>query len=450
MARLFGTDGVRGIANSELTVELAVDIGRAAVYVLTKGTVKKARVLIGKDTRISSDMLESALAAGICSAGADVEILGFIPTPAVAYLIKKYKADAGIVISASHNPMEYNGIKIFGSSGYKLADEIEDEIEEYIKNKESINPGTRAEIGSVSFSVNAVNDYADYICGFVDAPISGVKVAVDCANGASYDVARRVLERLGADAVFTAVTPDGRNINDNVGSTHLESIKELTVSSKADIGIAFDGDADRCIAVDESGEEIDGDKIIGIFAKNLIAEGKLSKNTAVVTVMTNLGFEDFCNRYGIKVIRTAVGDRYVLEEMLRGGYILGGEQSGHIIQLNRSTTGDGLLTAVTLLKILERSKLKASELFKEITNYPQVLKSIPASPDQKILFATDNDIGRYINELQQEYDGKCRILVRVSGTEPIIRVMTEGKDQEQIEMLTRSICETLSNMLSRI
>ncbi|MEA4911898.1 MAG: phosphoglucosamine mutase [Oscillospiraceae bacterium] len=440
MGRLFGTDGVRGVANTELSCELAMDIGRAAAYVLTKETAHKAKIIIGRDTRVSGDMLENALVAGICSVGADAVLLGVIPTPAVAYLVKKYNADAGVVISASHNPVEFNGIKIFNGEGFKLADAIEDEIEAYILEKKSeIELKTHGDIGSVSRCDTAVRDYVDHVKRCVDGDLSGVKVAIDCANGASSEPARLLFTELGADCTFVANTPDGRNINDGVGSTHLDNLRAAVKSSGAHIGIAFDGDADRCLAVDENGREIDGDMIIAIFAKALKAQGKLAKDTAVVTVMTNLGFMDFCKKYGISAVRTAVGDRYVLEEMQRSGYCIGGEQSGHIILLEYATTGDGEMTAAMLLKVLKASKDKASALAREIERYPQTLVNVRTTAEGKQKFKEDEELQGCIEAAQQELFDTGRVLVRVSGTEPLIRIMVEGRDEAIIQKVAKDL-----------
>ncbi len=442
MARLFGTDGVRGIANSELTPELAMDIGRAVAFLLAKDSGKRAKILIGKDTRVSSDMLENALAAGLCSAGADVVLLGFIPTPAVAYLVREYQADAGVVISASHNTMEYNGIKIFNSGGFKLADEIEDEIEAHIKTGDAVRK-TGGEVGSVSFSGAASDDYVDYLESCIDGDLSGVHVVIDCANGASYETARKLFRRLKADADFIAVAPDGRNINAGVGSTHLDALKQRVVETGADIGIAFDGDADRCLAVDETGEEIDGDQIIGVIAKQMKKENRLKKDTAVVTVYSNMGFVDFCSGYGIKTVRTATGDRYVLEEMLREGYSVGGEQSGHVILLDHSTTGDGELTAAKFLSILKNSEKRASELAGEVKKYPQVLKNVKADKEQKTKFQNDQEIASFLKQQESILGNSGRILVRVSGTEPLIRIMVECSDP----VLMNSVADAIEQKL---
>ncbi|MEA5050137.1 MAG: phosphoglucosamine mutase [Oscillospiraceae bacterium] len=440
MGRLFGTDGVRGVANTELSCELAMDIGRAAAYVLTKETAHKAKIVIGRDTRVSGDMLENALVAGICSVGADAVLLGVIPTPAVAYLVKKYNADAGVVISASHNPVEFNGIKIFNGDGFKLADAIEDEIETYIlEKKDAIERKTHGDIGSVTRCETAVRDYVDHIEKCVDGDLRGVRVAIDCANGASSEPAKLLFTELGADCTFVANEPDGRNINAGVGSTHLDNLRAAVRACGAQIGIAFDGDADRCLAVDENGGEIDGDMIIAIFAKALKAQGKLAKDTAVVTVMTNLGFMDFCKKYGISAVRTAVGDRYVLEEMQRSGYCIGGEQSGHIILLEYATTGDGEMTAAMLLKVLKASGGRASDLAKEIERYPQTLVNVRTTPEGKKKFKEDEELQGFIEAAQQELFDTGRVLVRVSGTEPLIRIMVEGRDEALINKVAKDL-----------
>ncbi len=440
MGRLFGTDGARGVANEDLTCELAMKIGRAAAYTLTRHSNHHAKIVIGKDTRVSGDMFESALAAGICSVGADALLLGVVPTPAVAYLVKKYGADAGVVISASHNPVEFNGIKLFNSEGYKLADEIENEIEAYVLERSGeIELKTHGEIGSVRTVDTAAGEYVEHVAGCIKGDLSGLKVAVDCAHGASYETAKKLFNKLGAECVFTGDAPDGRNINDGVGSTHLSSIKELVKTSKANIGIAFDGDADRCLAVDENGNDIDGDRIIAIFAEALKAEGKLAKDAVVVTVMTNLGFIDFCRERGIKSVRTAVGDRYVLEEMMKKGYCLGGEQSGHIILKDYGTTGDGELTAVVLLDILKKSGGKASALAGSLTRYPQVLVNVRTTSEGKARFKEDDELQGFIEASQQELFDTGRVLVRLSGTEPLIRIMVEGRDENKINEIARDI-----------
>ena len=353
MGKYFGTDGVRGIAGVDLTCELAMKLGRGVAAVLTDSTGRKPRILIGKDTRQSGDMLEAALTAGLCSVGADVETLGVLPTPAVAYLVTKYKADAGVVISASHNPMEFNGIKVFASTGYKLPDEVEAQIEAHIDNNcKDIPLATGAGVGQVSFRADGIRDYVDHLYESIDGDLTGLNICIDCANGAAAAVAQKLFPRLGAKCTFLGVTPDGQNINDGVGSTHLEKLEKEVVEGGFDCGIAFDGDADRCLACDEKGREMDGDKIIALLSLMMKEQGKLDADTAVVTVMSNLGFMKFMESQGIRTEKTAVGDRYVLENMRENGYAIGGEQSGHVILLHHATTGDGELTAGKLLKLL--------------------------------------------------------------------------------------------------
>ncbi len=449
MGRLFGTDGVRGIANADLSCELALDLGRAAAYVLTRHTAHRAKIIIGCDTRVSGDMLVNAMAAGICSVGADAVLLGVMPTPSIALLVKQYGADAGVVISASHNPVEFNGIKIFNSEGYKLADAIEDEIESYIlERKGEIELKTGGEIGSVSRRADCVEDYVEHIVNSVEGDLAGLRVVFDCANGASYESAKRIFGRLKVDGTYIGDAPNGRNINDGVGSTHLENLQKAVLSFGADIGIAFDGDADRCLAVDELGNEIDGDRIIAIFANYLRQKGRLNRDTCVVTVMTNLGFMDYCKKNGFKAVRTAVGDRYVLEEMLREGYVIGGEQSGHIILTDYCTTGDGEMTAALLLQILKQSGKKASELAGEIQKYPQILKNVKTTNEGKQRFKEDEELQGYIEAAQQELFETGRVLVRVSGTEPLIRIMVEGKDEAKISAIAQQLAQKVDERVN--
>ena len=444
MARLFGTDGVRGIAGEDLTPGLAMLIGRGAATVLTAQTSHRPRILIGKDTRISGDMLEAALSAGLCSVGADVELLGVIPTPAVAYLVRKYGADAGIVISASHNPMEFNGIKIFNGDGYKLPDEVEDEIEHLVRNKAEVKLATGAGVGRVTRRENAVEDYVEYLAGCLKANLSGLRVAIDCANGAAAAPAQLLFTRLGAECHFIGVEPDGVNINEGCGSTHIANLANYVVEHGLDCGVAFDGDADRCLAVDEKGAEIDGDKIIAVLAKHMREQGALPGDTAVVTVMSNLGFMQYMREVlGLKIATTAVGDRYVLEEMRARGYAIGGEQSGHVILLQHSTTGDGELTAGTLLNILAASGGRMSGLTGVYEKFPQVILNVNATPEEKARFKEDEYIAGFIESQQQGLMGQGRVLVRVSGTEPYIRVMVEGRDQEAIAQAAQLIVDMI-------
>ncbi len=433
MGRLFGTDGVRGIANLELTAELAYKLGQAGAYVLTAETKHTPKILVGMDTRISGDMLEAALVAGICSVGAQVVTLGVVPTPAVAYLTRLYGADAGIVISASHNPFEFNGIKFFNSKGYKLSDEIEERIESIIlDNSEAIILPTGKEIGKRTVVETSTDDYVNFIKSTIDGDLKGLKVAIDCANGAAYQVAPLALFELGAQVSVINNEPDGININSGCGSTHMEKLQKFVVENGADIGLAFDGDADRVLAVDEKGRIIDGDQIMAIIGLELKKKSLLTDNTVVVTVMTNLGFEIMAKREGLSIVKTKVGDRYVLESMLEKGCQLGGEQSGHIIFLQHNTTGDGLLTGVQLLRVLKNSGRKISELASVMQVLPQVLKNAKVSNENKYKYLEDEIICKLCNDLECEFSGEGRVLIRPSGTEPLVRVMIEGKDQNYI------------------
>ncbi len=435
MGRLFGTDGARGIANKELTCELAMNIGRAAAMVLANEN-KHPKILIGKDTRLSGDMLEGALTAGLCSIGADVVLLGVVPTPAVAYLIKKYNADAGIMISASHNPFEFNGIKIFSCDGYKLPDELENEIESIVLDHSKpfpilVNDG----IGKVIKAENAVSDYIEHIISTVPYRLDGMNVAIDCSNGSASTTAKELFTKLGANCHILSAEPDGININDKCGSTHLENLQKYVVENGLEMGVAFDGDADRCLAVDENGNVIDGDFIMAICAMDLHSRGKLAKNTAVGTVMSNMGFGKFCEDNNIRFVSTNVGDRYVLEAMLREGYNFGGEQSGHVIFLDYSTTGDGQLTAAQLLSLVHRRNAKMSSIATLMTHYPQILINVKVTNEGKVQFYKNQDIKNKIESVKNELGSDGRILVRLSGTEPLVRVMLEGLDKDQITRL---------------
>ena len=448
MGRLFGTDGVRGIANSELTCELAMQIGRAAAMVLSEDCRRRLKVLIGADTRISSEMLQSAISAGFCSVGADVLVLGVLPTPAVAFLVKKYGYDAGVMISASHNPCEYNGIKIFKSDGYKLPDALEERIEEIILDG-TIIPEIKigADVGRIRFADMAKFDYIEHLLSTVNADFSGMKIALDCANGSASFTAPELFTQLGADFEVLSAVPNGININRNCGSTHIETLQKFVKENKCDAGFAFDGDADRLIAVDEKGNIVDGDKIVAICAAARKAENKLSKNTAVVTVMSNMGFHKFCSSCEIDVKVTTVGDRYVLETMLEGGYSLGGEQSGHVIFLDYATTGDGQLTAIQLLEILKNSGKTFSELASEIEIYPQVTVNVRVSNIGKVRCSADEEIKKAISSAENELGSNGRVLVRVSGTEPLVRIMVEGKDESQIKTLADEIATVVKERL---
>lgn len=444
MGRLFGTDGARGIANSELTCELATNIGRAAAYVLTEKTTEKPKVLIGKDTRVSSNMLEMALAAGLCSVGADVVLVGFVPTPAIAFLVKDREADAGIMISASHNPCEYNGIKIFDGNGYKLPDALEEEIEALVLDDMSpIKFPVGGDVGSVFLRHDYVDLYIDHLVKSVDTDLSGLKIAIDCANGCASYTAEKLFTRLGATVHMMHCNPNGVNINAHCGSTHMEDLTDYINGHDMDLGLAFDGDSDRCLAVDENGKLIDGDRMIAVFALDMKKKGILNDNTAVVTVMTNLGFKQFAERNGINVLETKVGDRYVLEEMLKNDYQIGGEQSGHIIFKRFATTGDGQLSGAMLAAILAKTGRPASEIASVMTVLPQTLVNIKASPELKEKLNTDSDIIAAIESVKRELGKRGRILVRASGTEPLIRVMLEGENIAEIKRLAREVAAVI-------
>ena len=448
MGKYFGTDGVRGVAGADLTCELAMKIGRGAAAVLTGSTGHRPRILIGKDTRQSGDMLEAALTAGLCSVGADVESLGVLPTPAVAYLVGKYNADAGIVISASHNPMEFNGIKIFAGTGYKLPDEVENKIEVYIDNDcAGIELKTGAEVGRVYRRDDGLQDYVDHLYESIHGDLTGLNVCIDCANGASAAVAQKLFPRLGAKCTFIGIAPDGQNINKGVGSTHLENLEKAVVEGGFDCGIAFDGDADRCLGCDEKGQEMDGDKIIALLAMTMKEKGRLDGDTAVVTVMSNLGFIKYMEAQGINTEKTAVGDRYVLENMRENGFAIGGEQSGHVILLHHATTGDGELTAGKLLKLLAESGKKMSELNGIYAQYPQVLVNVTANAAQKKAYKEDEVLAGFIENEQQKLMGMGRVLVRVSGTEPKIRVMVEGQDLDAIHRCADRIVDKINKRI---
>ncbi len=448
MGRLFGTDGARGVANSELTCELAMKIGRAAAMVLTESCAHKPKVLIGMDTRASSHMLAAAIGAGLCSVGADVLIIDVVPTPAVAFLVKEYDYDAGVMISASHNPCEYNGIKIFQGNGYKLPDELENEIEEIILDETKVPPVVLGgDVGKISFSSKAVDDYIFHLAMTADGDFKGMKIALDCANGSASVTARALFTRLGAKCCIINETPNGTNINENCGSTHLEQLQKFVVENKCDIGFAFDGDADRLLIVDENGEVVDGDKIIAVCSKFMKENNKLKNNTAVVTVMSNMGFFKFCENNGINCIKTKVGDRYVLEEMVKNGYAIGGEQSGHIIFLDYATTGDGQMSAIQVLNVLKSTGKKISELASEMQVYPQVLINVRVSNFGKARLEKDKEVQLAIREASEELGDTGRVLVRVSGTEPLVRVMLEGEDYNQIKSLAESIAKVIEERL---
>lgn len=449
MGKLFGTDGVRGVANLELTPKLAYQLGQAGAYVLTGETKHTPKILVGMDTRISGDMLEAALISGICSVGAQVVSLGVIPTPAIAYLTRMYDADAGVVISASHNPFEYNGIKFFNSNGYKLPDAIEDKIEELLLNGGDELPKPIGQnVGFKIFKESALEDYVSFVKGTISGDLKGIRVAIDCANGASFQAAPMALYELNADVSVINNEPDGININAGCGSTHMKQLQEYVKETGADIGLAFDGDADRVLAVDESGAIVDGDQIMAIIGLHLKQQGMLVHNTIVATVMSNMGLDIMAKNNGLVIEKTKVGDRYVLEEMLNSGFMLGGEQSGHIIFLEHNTTGDGLLTAVQLLKVLKDSGKKLSELAGVMQVLPQVLINAKVTNEKKYKYLDDEVIKKMCLELEEEFKGEGRVLIRPSGTEPLVRVMIEGKDKESITRRAKELVRVIEGRLS--
>lgn len=441
MGRIFGTDGARGVANTEISCTLAMDIGRAAAMVVARDHHKRKPVfLVGHDTRISHDMLESAIAAGLCSVGADVVTLGTVPTPAVAYLVANSDADAAIMLSASHNPYEFNGIKIFGAEGFKLTDEEEMEIEEIVLDHVlPYDLKWNDELGVIRSGETLVEQYIDHIVSTVEGDLSGIRVAADCANGSASATAAKIFAKLGADVTILNDKPNGVNINDNCGSTHIEVLGKYIRENGFDLGVAFDGDADRCLAVDENGELVDGDKLIAIFSSQMKREGKLANDTAVVTVMSNMGFFKFAEQAGIHVEKTSVGDRYVLQNMLEHGHCIGGEQSGHIIFREFMTTGDGQLTAVQLLWAIKKSGKKLSELAQLMQVYPQVILNVRADKEMKRMVKVDEGVLKRQQQLEEGMNGNGRILVRPSGTEPVIRIMVEGLDREAIMNAAKSM-----------
>lgn len=450
MGRLFGTDGARGVAVTELTCELAMQIGRAAAAVLTRHKTdgERANILIGKDTRISSDTLEAALIAGITSVGVDVRLLGVVPTPAVAYLVTAHKADAGVMISASHNSVEYNGIKLFSGTGFKLPDSVEEEIEELILDTpDQIQLKNGCDIGRVSVLSSAAEEYINHLADTADCSFGELTVAIDCANGSASVTAEKLFTRLGARCVMLSDAPDGCNINLNCGSTHLDNLRGFVKENKCDLGIAFDGDADRCLAVDESGRVIDGDKLIAIIADYMKEKKTLKNDTAVVTVMSNLGFHTYMKDRGINTVCTAVGDRYVLEEMLKNGFNIGGEQSGHIIFLDYATTGDGQLTAVQLMNLLVTRGKSLKALTEAIPDYPQLLVNVLISEDKKGRWDKISAVTDVIRHAGEAMGENGRILVRESGTEPLVRVMAEGKDDRAVHYWAEMIAGTIEREL---
>lgn len=448
MARMFGTDGVRGVAGTELTIELAMKLGQAGAYVLTKTKSHQPTIIVGCDTRISGGMLANALMAGICSVGANAIYVGVVPTPAIAYLTRKHKVDAGVVISASHNPMEFNGIKFFNSEGYKLSDELEDEIEALIKNNMEdivfpIGPG----IGKVEYRFDIRDEYVEFEKKTVPIDLSSLKIVIDCAEGASSYTSVKTLKELGANLIAIHTKPDGTNINANCGSTHMDELRARVVLEHADIGIAFDGDADRMLAVDENGKLVEGDEIMAICGNFLKQQGKLAKDTIVVTVMTNLGFTLMGKEQGINIEKTKVGDRYVLENMIENGYNLGGEQSGHVIFLDDNTTGDGLLSALHLLEVMVKTKKPLSELAGVMEVLPQALVNAKVPNHKKESYMEYSEIADAIAELEKKFAGEGRVLIRPSGTEPLVRVMIEGKNQQEIDEAAEKLAELIEKVM---
>lgn len=448
MARMFGTDGVRGVAGSELTIELATKLGQAGAYVLTKEKSHQPTIIVGCDTRISGGMLANALMAGICSVGANAVYVGVLPTPAVAYLTRKHKVDAGVVISASHNPMEFNGIKFFNGEGYKLSDALEDEIEELINNdmKDVVLP-IGSGVGKIDYRFDIREEYVKFIEKCVPVDLKGMKIVVDCAEGASHYTSVKALKDLGAEVVALHVSPDGTNINANCGSTHMEELRARVVYEKADVGLAFDGDADRMLAVDELGNMVDGDQLMAICGNHMKEQGTLKKNTIVATVMSNLGMFLMAEREGIHIEKTKVGDRYVLENMRENGYNIGGEQSGHIIFLDENTTGDGLLSALHLLQVMVETGRKLSDLASIMEVLPQALVNAKVPNHKKEHFAEYAEIAEAIEAVEKKFAGEGRVLIRPSGTEPLVRVMIEGKDQKLIEEEAKKLAELITDIM---
>lgn len=449
MRKYFGTDGIRRIANTELSPDLVYRVAKAGAYVLSKHTDKAPTILIGRDTRLSGTLIESAMVAGFLSFGANVKLLGVMPTPAVAYLTRKLQADAGVVISASHNTFEFNGIKYFSNKGTKISDEIEEEIEEVMDSGKLDELSAVSEkIGVSEVKTDLLDEYVYFFRKNFDDNIEkfnrpDFKVVIDTANGATYEVADKVFNTLGINHVIINNNPNGININEGCGSTHLEMLKEYVVKNNMSLGIAYDGDGDRCLAVDENGNEIDGDKLLAIIANYLKPKGKLDKDTIVATVMSNLGLNKFVEQNKMQLLQTKVGDRYVLEEMLKSGYNLGGEQSGHVILLDYNPTGDGILTSLMLIQAILESGKNASDLGSLVQKYPQVLINAKVNSDKKYDYEKNTEIKSAIVELEKEFAGNGRVLIRPSGTEPLVRVMIEGQDKILIEQKARTIADLI-------
>ncbi len=453
MRKYFGTDGIRRIANTELTPELVYKVAKAGAYVLSKHTDHTPTILIGRDTRISGTLIESAMTAGFLSYGAKVKLLGVIPTPAVAYLTRKLKADASVVISASHNTFEFNGIKFFSNKGMKIPDSLEEEIEEVMDSGKLEELTAKNEkIGVSEYCFDLMNEYIYFFRKHFDDTIEkhlrdDFIVGIDTANGATSVVAEKVFKDLGINYRIINNTPDGININENCGSTHLDNLKKFVVENKLSLGIAYDGDGDRCLAVDEKGNEIDGDKLLAIISSSLRKKGKLNKDTIVATIMSNLGLNKYAENNGLQLIQTKVGDRYVLEEMLKEGYNLGGEQSGHVILLDYNPTGDGILTSLMLIQTILEENKTASELASIIKLYPQVLVNAKVNADKKYDYEKDEHIKKAIEDVEKEFAGNGRVVIRPSGTEPLVRVMIEGEDQEYITKRAKEIADLIEKKL---
>ena len=453
MKKYFGTDGIRRIANTHLTPELVYRVAKAGAYVLAKESNHTPTIFIGRDTRISGTLIESAMTAGFLSYGANVKLLGVMPTPAVAYLTKKLNADASVVISASHNTFEFNGIKYFSNKGMKIPDEIEEEIEDILDNGNFEELTAKNEkIGVSEITPELINEYKDFIVGIFKENISknlsnDFTVGIDTANGATYKIAEEIFKELGINYKIINNNPDGININANCGSTHLEQLIEYVKENNLSIGIAYDGDGDRCLAVDETGKIIDGDVILATISKYLKENEKLKSNTLVATVMSNMGLNKFAEKNDISFVQTKVGDRYVLEEMLKSGYNIGGEQSGHVILLDYNPTGDGILTSLMLISILLEKNMKASDVFKDIEIYPQVLVNARVNENKKYDYSEDEEIQNEIKKLEEEFSGEGRVLIRTSGTEPLIRVMIEGKNKEIMEEKAQKLAKLIEEKL---
>lgn len=454
MKKYFGTDGIRRIANSELTPELVYRVAKAGAYVLAKHSDHIPTILIGRDTRISGTLIESAMTAGFLSYGANVKLLGVIPTPGVAYITKKMNADASVVISASHNTFEFNGIKYFCAEGTKIPDEIEEEIEEVMDSGKIYElSAINEKIGVSEIKTEYIDDYLKFFKDNFAKDIAKYNrddfvVGIDTANGATYEIAKRVFSELGIKYKIINDKPNGININHNCGSTHLEEIKKKVVDEGLSLGIAYDGDGDRCLAVDENGNTIDGDVILAITSQYMKEKGSLKKDTVVATVMSNLGLNKYAQNSNLELKQTKVGDRYVLEEMKKNGYNLGGEQSGHVIFLDYNPTGDGILTSLMLIKILLEKNVSASEMAKIVNIYPQVLINAKVSSDKKYDFDKDEIIKQEIEKVQKEFSGNGRVLIRASGTEPLVRVMIEGENKEYITEKAKAIADLIENRLS--